>query len=135
MRGVPGSGKSSLANEIANSWGEGGFSTNICSADKYFMKNGQYFFDVTKLSSAHQSCKDEFLDCIKNEWNIIIVDNTNTQHKEYKFYKDEAVKAGYEVQVITVGEFSEEAIDKYAARNTHGVPRDKIKQMRDRFQL
>lgn len=134
LRGIPGCGKSTLAKFIFCGV-EKGTTAAYCSADMFFMKNGEYNFELSKLAAAHEYCRFNFTLAVQNTIDVIIIDNTNTTHKEFKFYKDEAVKAGYQVQIITVGEFSEEALATYAARNIHGVPIEKLKQMRDRFQL
>lgn len=135
LRGLPGSGKSTLAQYISSDskyiMGE----VVLCSADQFFIQGGHYFFEASKLGAAHEYCRNKFKDALIDNFPCIIVDNTNTLHKEYKYYKDEAIAIGYRVQVITVGEFTDEAVDRYTLSNTHGVPHDKIKQMRDRFQL
>lgn len=134
LRGIPGCGKSTLAKFIFCGI-EKGITAAYCSADIFFVQNGEYHFEASKLAAAHEYCRSNFNLAIKNNIDVIIIDNTNTTHKEFKFYKEEGLKAEYQVQVITVGEFSEEAITTYAARNIHNVPIEKLKQMRDRFQL
>jgi energy-coupling factor transporter ATP-binding protein EcfA2 len=51
LRGLPGSGKSSLAREI------GGI---ILEADQYFIdsKTNEYKFDVSKIKDAHADCQE-----------------------------------------------------------------------------
>ena len=50
LRGVPGSGKSTVAQNIGGTHFE---------TDKYFMVDGEYKFDPTKLKQYHQMCQDE----------------------------------------------------------------------------
>ena len=51
LRGVPGAGKSSLANFV---WNSG----VVFEADKFFdTPDGGYKFDATKLKEAHEWCK------------------------------------------------------------------------------
>ena len=53
VRGIPGSGKSTFANLIWNSYA-------ICEADKFFYdKDGNYNFDPSKLKQAHEWCQNE----------------------------------------------------------------------------
>ena len=53
VRGLPGSGKSTFANNITNEF-------SVCEADKFFYdKEGNYNFDATKLSQAHKWCKEQ----------------------------------------------------------------------------
>ena len=48
LRGLPGSGKSTFANLL------GGIHVE---ADQYFMQDGEYKFDASKLKQAHNWCK------------------------------------------------------------------------------
>ena len=59
MRGLPGSGKSSLAQQIAKSYHDHGKRSIISSADDTFLdiRTNQYNFDVTRLDEAHHSCR------------------------------------------------------------------------------
>jgi adenylate kinase family enzyme len=47
MRGVPGSGKSTKAKKLAGSNGV------IYSTDDFFMKNGEYVYDVKFIGDYH----------------------------------------------------------------------------------
>lgn len=47
IRGLPGSGKSTLAKKLA---GQGGV---IYSTDDFFMKNGEYIYDVKMIGEYH----------------------------------------------------------------------------------
>ena len=78
MRGLPGSGKSTLAKEIAS----GSKSFVICSADDFFMKDGEYVFNPKLLWKAHEICIKKFEANLKKETEIVILDNTNTKKWE-----------------------------------------------------
>lgn len=59
MRGVPGAGKSTIVNYLANK-----LDTNcICSADLFFMKNGRYEYDRSKIGQAHEFCHQKGTSC------------------------------------------------------------------------
>ena len=86
MRGVPGSGKSTVANHIK---GENGV---IHSTDNYFMnENGDYVFDKTLLGKHHQQNLEgthfliilDFKLSIDSGIKTVIVDNTNTKKWEF----------------------------------------------------
>jgi ABC-type bacteriocin/lantibiotic exporter with double-glycine peptidase domain len=49
IRGICGSGKSTLAESLGGTHLE---------ADMYFMEDGGYQFDVTRLKDAHQWCRE-----------------------------------------------------------------------------
>lgn len=134
LRGIPGSGKSYYANkavEVAESMND--YAT-ICSADSFFMINGEYCFDPTKISKAHQECYMKAHQSISLGRKIInfldknmtvIIDNTNTQNWEISPYILMAQSYGAEIHIIKFEVNLEVALE----RNIHKVPEDIIKSM------
>jgi len=125
MRGIPGSGKSTKANRLADPDGI------ICSADDFFMVNGEYKFDRNRISAAHNQCWNKFCVAVKNGVEIVIVDNTNTRNREFKRYVKFAEKYGYNVDTVLIEEFD---VVKCFKRNTHAVPFETIQRMADQLQ-
>jgi len=125
MRGLPGSGKSTVAKKLAATV-EGAV---IVSADDGLMVGGQYQFDVTKLGAAHGACQAAFKTALAFNKPLVIVDNTNTTPQEIQRYMDMAQNFGYEAVVMVVPC----DVDTSAARNTHGVPREAIERMASRM--
>jgi len=129
LRGLPGSGKSTLANSIAGS------DFLVCEADKYFYdKEGNYNFDGSKLKDAHEFCRNTvetyMKDSLVNDqfYRTIVVSNTFTQEWEMQPYFDLAEKYGYRVHSLIVE-------NRHGGVNEHGVPADKLEQMRQRFEI
>lgn len=122
MSGVSGSGKSTQAMKAFK--GEFGRATTIAvvSADTFFMKGGVYNFDPSKLSLAHGECFKDFITHLRNDTDLVVVDNTNTTAVEVSPYILGAQAWGYEVEVLTVMCESEDDLKAAAARNSHGVP-------------
>lgn len=120
MRGLPGSGKSTLSNYIKNI----NKNTVICSADQYFEKIP---FDEKKLQQAHDYCRDIFITALENKSKIIIVDNTNITLNRYSFYKRKSKEYSRKYIVIEMICNSEMSY----SRNTHNVPLDKINKMHE----
>jgi len=89
VRGVSGSGKSNLANVLSDY-----YNAEICSADDYFMVDGVYKFDFSKIGAAHQYCYDKAEQMIKDHQSVII-DNTNCTISEMKKYVQLAVAHDY----------------------------------------
>jgi hypothetical protein len=58
----------------------------------------------------------------------IVVSNTFTQEWEMKFYRIIAKKYGYKVYTIIVE-------NRHGGKNEHGVPEEKIEQMKNRFEI
>jgi len=145
MRGIPGSGKSTKAQEIARKHLEnGGKSVAVCSTDDYHMEGNEYIFKRDKLGDFHTRNQMRAYEYCRNGVELIIVDNTNIKRKEMLVYINNAKPWGYEVEEVIVGEDSlmsdptspifTSYIDMCAARNTHGVPRDVIDRMARTFQ-
>ena len=126
VRGLPGSGKSTLARKIANLHSLEGKVAKIFETDNYFMVDGEYKFDATKLHRYHQKCFSDFLDALNDRHvDVVIVANTFTRKWEYVNYSDAAKDSGYEVTMLI-------ANGNY--QNVHNVPDDVVQKMKNRFE-
>ena len=90
LRGLPGSGKSTLAKSIGGVHYE---------ADMFFIKDGEYQFDVTLLRDAHSWCQTQvsnamILNLATKINERIVVSNTFTQEWEMTHYFELAEKYG-----------------------------------------
>lgn len=122
FRGLPGSGKTTAAKKT-------GF--ELVAADDYFTGlDGSYNFDVKKIGAAHSYCKKR-VDNLLRQGKDVAIHNTFTQHWEMKPYLDMAKKYGAEVKVFRM---PEDSIDILFLRNVHGVPKETLIKMKDRFQ-
>lgn len=74
IRGVPGSGKSTFANNIL----QAGLVAGVVEADDYFIDvvTGEYNFDPSKLKNAHSYCQSLAETLIFNGWSVAV---SNTQ--------------------------------------------------------
>ena len=128
VRGLPGSGKTSLAIHIWNEYA-------VCEADKFFYdKEGNYNFDPSKIKEAHAWCKNQveirMADHQLNEqyYPEIAVSNTFTQEWEMEDYYKLAEKYNYKVVSLIVE-------NRHGGKNVHGVPEDKLEIMKNRFEI
>lgn len=121
IRGIPGSGKSTLAKYILMQEYEYG---KHMEADMYFMRDGEYQFDATKLGAAHAWCQSETRHFLEGN-HTVIVSNTFTTIKELKPYFGMAKELGIVPEVI---------LCQNQFKNVHNVPAESLKRMRDRFQ-
>lgn len=142
LRGCPGSGKSTWAKQFElDQIGKSSF-IKIVSADQYFVRiDGTYFWNKEELPNAHKWCKNkaerwlqETVDwrnnlALANQNYYLIVDNTNIKRRDFKEYVELANTYKFEVEEKIFGEFTEEAIQKYAERNIHNVPIETIRRM------
>ena len=124
VRGVPGSGKSTFAKSI------GGIHIE---ADQFFMMNGKYNFDITKIKLAHKYCQNQTEAWMKTDGvqvnnEKIVVSNTFTQEWEMEPYFKLAEKYGYKTFSLIVE-------NRHGGVNEHGVPEDKLEIMKNRFEV
>jgi predicted kinase len=97
MRGVPASGKSYRALELA-----GDDPSIIYSADHFFGATPEEYVEnwsIEKLGLAHNQCKKNVRMLMQRQRPLIIVDNTNTMVREMMPYFDMAVQYQYKVQI------------------------------------
>jgi predicted kinase len=101
MRGISGSGKSTVSKALASSPPNGGPAV-IRSTDDQFMVDGKYVFDQAKLGGYHM--KNVYLveQDMKAEVKCIIVDNTNCKGRDSKPYRELAKKYGYTITMVHV---------------------------------
>jgi hypothetical protein len=135
LRGNVGSGKSTLAEILARDAINQGLTSAICCADDYFMWDGEYRFDASKLGQVHKLCREKFAYSIGDGIDVLIVANTSTTISECDYYYKLAQENNYFVQILTVGEFNDAAIERYVLSNTHNVSRETIQKMAKRFTL
>ena len=128
VRGLPGSGKSTFANWI---WAH----YAVFEADKYFMVDGEYKFDPSKLKEAHAWCLNEVKSRMEENkesqgryYPEITVSNTFTQEWEMQSYIDLANQYGYTIFTIVVE-------NRHGNSSVHDVPEETIKKMKDRFEI
>ena len=119
IRGVPGSGKTTLAKQYAAE----GF--QHFEADDYFTHPSDgYRFDRDELKNAHQWCQACTRRAIRLGLDVVVA-NTFTRRWEMEPYFEMAEQFGADLEVI-------EATGEW--QNVHGVPADVVQAMRARFE-
>ena len=123
LRGLPGSGKSTLAKSLTS-----GSRQSHYEADMYFVEDGVYKFNASRLNIAHTWC----LTMVKSDMHdgvpLIVVSNTFTKEWEMQPYYELAEKYGYRVTSLIVE-------NRHGGVNEHGVPDEALTRMRDRFEI
>jgi predicted kinase len=121
VRGLPGAGKSTFAKTL------GGIHIE---ADHYFMKDGEYKFDASKLKQAHEYCRTSTEGWMMEGYVLgnIVVSNTFTREWEMDAYYELAEKYGYRVHSVVVE-------NRHNGMNEHSVPADILEAMKNRFEI
>ncbi|XP_039376903.1 uncharacterized protein LOC120396072 isoform X3 [Mauremys reevesii] len=130
LRGLPGSGKTTLSHILLGQNRDG----VVFSTDDYFRQQDGYTYNVAQLGDAHDWNQKRAKQAMDQGRSPIIIDNTNTQAWEMKPYVEMALGKGYRVEFHepdTWWKFDPEELEK---RNKHGVPREKIAQMLERYE-
>jgi predicted kinase len=138
MRGIPGSGKSTVANNLGQGLYPGQFNSTdpadgewvpdyvIHSTDDLCMVDGEYQFDIELAGERHAQNLQNFKDSLDSGIPCVICDNTNVKFSQYSPYVRAAEAAGYRVVLV---EMPHPAPVLAASRNSHGVPIETINQM------
>lgn len=140
FRGLPGSGKSTkvkqLVKEIQLENCHGGTGHRyfvIHSTDNYFSVCGTYRFNQNRLHVFHKFNQEDAEKSCEIGIDYVMIDNTNTTLKEMQPYLDIAKKYGYRVEFVESDTTWKFDIEECARRNTHGVPKEAIQRMLDRW--
>lgn len=118
VRGVSGAGKSTFVQECFG---------RLCNleADMYFMRDGKYLFEPSKLKQAHGWCQSETEKQMKFGYDIV-VSNTFTTEWEMKPYLDLAEKYGYTVFTVIVE-------NRHGNKDIHNVPQETRQKQAERL--
>jgi hypothetical protein len=102
----------------------------VFEADQYFIdsETGEYKFDGSKIKLAHNWCKLCVEHSMEDGLQKIAVSNTFTQEWEMDTYYELAKQYGYRVFSLIVE-------NRHGGVNEHGVPEDKLEQMKTRFEV
>jgi predicted kinase len=121
IRGVPGCGKTTLAQLITQ---------NFCvAADDYHIDIfGNYNWKPENSKAGHEWCKGVAEQWMLQERETVVVHNTFTQEWEMQPYFDLAEQYGYRVTTLIVE-------NRHSSKSIHNVPTETIKKMTDRFDI
>jgi len=128
IRGLPGSGKSSVGARLGTA----------VAADDYFMDNdGIYRFDPSKLSAAHADCQQRAQRCLALGSDVAVC-NTFSQRWELEPYiriASAVYRYPVPARLVVIDLYDGGLTDAdLAVRNLHGVPEVGINRMRLRWE-
>jgi len=120
VRGISGSGKTTVANMFNG--------IHITTDSFWYDAQGNYNFDASKLSEAHEWCRKSVDILMSNGEETIVVHNTFTKEWEMKPYFDLAKIYGYRVHTVIVE-------NRHGSKNVHNVPDDVLEKQKSRFEV
>jgi len=86
FRGIPGSGKSTMARKMLHQYIADGKTACMYEADMYFTtESGEYNFDGKLLPTAHEWCRMKVREALDN-CDVVIVANTNLTVSEMEVW-------------------------------------------------
>ena len=119
IRGLPGSGKSTMAKALQ----QAGF--EWFEADSYHLNDeGDYCYSPANVRAAHEWCQRETFKALANGKRVV-VSNTFTRRFEMEPYFEMAKTFGIEPNIL-------EATGNWP--NVHGVPAEVVEKMRQRWE-
>lgn len=131
IRGLPGSGKSTLGEKLADNYMDfhpkfGGPKTHSYAADDWFYdEDGNYNFNPEELPAAHEECQSRVRGCMMDSIGNICVCNTFSQRWEAEPYINMAKQFDYTCVII-------ECQNNF--KSVHGVPAESIERMKERWE-
>ena len=124
LRGLPGSGKSTMASILSEDGKH-----PVFSVDDYFTdKNGGYEFDHLKNHLAYDNCIQNTLDSIKKNVPKIFIDNTFTLDWELEPYFIMAKENNYRIFVCTVENY-------HGSENIHNISNEQLQKMATKYKI
>ena len=134
MRGLPGSGKSSIVKVLSKIYKNN--QPIMCSADTYFVnENGDYVWNKAFLKDAHEASQNLMKSSVQEGRPLIVVDNTNVEFWEMRPYFSSAQNGPYTYYVIVVEPKTPWKLDfrELAQKNSHGVDKNTLKKKSEKF--
>lgn len=125
IRGIPGCGKSDFASILLMQK----VVEAVLEADQHFIDpiTGEYKFDANQLAVAHIRCQQRCTEYLI-EGKSVAVSNTSTTEREVCTYKEIAERLGCKFVSIVLE-------SRHSGKNQHGVPEEKVQQMKNRFSV
>lgn len=124
IRGLPGSGKTTLANLISDNGKH-----QVFSIDQYFTdSDGNYSFDYSKNYLAYKHCEENTEKAIEAGNKIVIVDHTFTLDWEMEPYFKMAKKYNCLLHVVTVENY-------HGGENVHAISSEQIQKMAEKYKV
>ncbi|CDS42364.1 NEDD4 binding protein 2 1 [Echinococcus multilocularis] len=134
LRGLPGSGKSKLANRLRSRYST---MTTVIRLDDHLRKwrSGiSLSSDSLMLADAHAACKQAAWSAMQSGVPFVVIDIENLKYSDMMPYVSEAINTNYEVHFVepdTSWRYSARAL---ARRNRRGLTENQLQHLLERFE-
>ena len=125
LRGLPGAGKSSLANVLSENE-----KYPVFAIDHYFTNkiSGEYQFNFAENYIAYQQCESLCKQALAHGITKVFIDNTFTLDWELTPYFKLAAEFDYMLYVITVEKYHDN-------KNVHDISQEQLKKMAEKYKV
>jgi predicted kinase len=125
LRGLPGSGKTTLAKAIQLASG-----CPIISIDDYFTDpvTGRYFFKYQENHLAYKHCETRTRQALEQGYLLVVLHHTFTLDWEMEPYFKMASDMDYSIHAVTVENY-------HGGQNVHDIPEEHIRKMADKYRV
>lgn len=123
IRGVPGAGKSTFANQLLIA----GMVDYVFEADDYFVDRDTYKFKAENLGRAHELCQFNTRTML-NRGHSVAASNTSVSEWEVGIYETMAIECNAKFVSIIME-------NRHGNYSIHGVPPEKVQQMKKKFSV
>ncbi len=125
LRGLPGSGKTTLAKALNHSFG-----CPIFSIDDYFTdpETGRYFFKYQENHLAYKQCEESAREALSNGHAMVIVHHTFTLDWEMEPYFLMASQFNCILHVVTVENY-------HGGQNEHDIQEEQMLKMAEKYKV
>ena len=125
LRGLPGSGKTTLAKLLSEN-----NTYPIFSVDDYFTdeQSGEYIFNFQNNHLAYKQCEALTHDAMQQAISKILVHNTFTMDWEMEPYFKLAAKFNYHLFIVTVENY-------HGHQNVHEVSDEQLQKMAEKYKV
>ncbi|KAL5110598.1 NEDD4-binding protein 2-like 1 [Taenia crassiceps] len=134
LRGLPGSGKSKLANRLKSRYSA---MTTVIRLDNHLSKwrSGTSLSpDSPMLADAHAACKQAAWSAMQSGVPFVVIDNENLKYSDMLPYVSEALNTDYEVHFIEPDTSWRYSVRALARRNRRGLTEKQLQHLLERFE-